>query len=335
MAARSIPSFCLLCGTLGPSSALADAPLNYLRSAGPAAGAVLPLTWAVLIVSLVVIVVISALVLAAIWRHRREPPSAALVEGEKAGMRWVVWGVGVSCVVLAATIVGTLQTFARVAPVPDNPGLTVDVVGYQWWWEARYLDRRGAPLFVTANEIHIPVGERVLVRLIAADVIHSFWIPALAGKTDLIPGIRNEAWMEAAQPGVYRGQCAEYCGLQHANMAMLVIAEPRERFDAWEKAQQRAAANPATTGRDMFEKKCGECHTVRGVSTEAGRTHGPDLTHLMSRTTLAAGTFANTPGHLYGWIANPRTLKPGTQMPDVALTPQELQAVAAFLATLS
>jgi cytochrome c oxidase subunit 2 len=186
---------------------------------------------------------------------------------------------------------------------------------------------------VTANEIHIPVGAPVRVRLRAADVIHSFWVPSLAGKLDLIPGKTNETWLQAERAGVYRGQCAEYCGLQHARMALLIIAQPPSEFDAWLHAQRRPAATPtdpvAAWGMELFARNCAGCHAVQGAPFY-GRT-GPDLTHLASRRTLASGMLDNVRGALAGWIANPQVLKPGTRMPHLALAAEDLHALVRYL----
>jgi cytochrome c oxidase subunit 2 len=200
----------------------------------------------------------------------------------------------------------------------------------------RYLSPDPSQAFETANEIHIPVGQPVRVRVIGGDVIHSFWVPQLAGKTDTIPGRTNVAWIEAERPGVYQGQCTEYCGLQHANMAFQVIAESPEAFAAWRANQLRPAAAPADEtvrqGQALFADRCGRCHTVRGVTV--GRLIGPDLTHLMSRAALAAGTEPNTPAGLSGWISNPQALKPGALMPVTYLSGPQLESVTAYLETL-
>jgi cytochrome c oxidase subunit 2 len=190
---------------------------------------------------------------------------------------------------------------------------------------------------VTANEIHVPAGRPVRLRLSSADVIHSFWVPQLMPKTDLIPGQVNETWLTANRPGIYRGQCAEYCGLQHALMAFLVVADGPAAFDRWVALQRAPAAEPAgtlaTRGRQVLERtSCATCHTVRGTSARG--TAGPDLTHLASRQQLGAGAVPNTPGHLGGWIANSQTIKPGNLMPPQPLTSEELQALIAYLETL-
>jgi cytochrome c oxidase subunit 2 len=213
------------------------------------------------------------------------------------------------------------------------PRLTIEVTGHQWWWEARYLDGAAGDTFTTANELHIPTGEPVRIRLIGADVIHSFWLPGLGGKTDVIPGQTNLAWLQTDRPGVYLGQCAEYCGVQHAHMALRVVAQPPAAFANWQRAQLAPAAGGAQmAGEALFTAHCGACHTVRG--SDAGGIVGPDLTHLMSRATIAAGTVPNTPGALSGWIANPQALKPGARMPATYLSGPQLSDTVAYLETL-
>jgi cytochrome c oxidase subunit 2 len=210
------------------------------------------------------------------------------------------------------------------------------VTAHQWWWEAKYASRNPSQNFVTANEIHVPVGVPVLLKLNAGDVIHSFWVPKLSGKMDLIPGQTNLTWVQADAPGVYWGQCAEYCGAQHARMAFQVVAEPMRKFEAWRRAQLQTAPPPATEaqarGLALVEFRCAMCHTVRGTSALA--SIGPDLTHVMSRRTIAAGTLPNTPGNLVGWIANPQATKPGALMPNQHLSGPALNDLLAYMETL-
>jgi cytochrome c oxidase subunit 2 len=235
---------------------------------------------------------------------------------------------------------------AAVDSPPVKPRLTIEVTGHQWWWEVRYLSSDPSETFVTANEIHIPTGEPVLVKLIGADVVHSFWVPALTGKTDTIPGQINIAWLQTSRPGVYRGQCAEYCGVQHAHMGLDVIAQSPTAFEAWRRGQLQPAPIPSDAseraGREVFVAHCGSCHTIQGVDTQAnavrasaaGGVPGPDLTHVMARSNLAGETVPNTIGGISGWIANPQALKPGARMPVTYLSGPELSAVVSYLETL-
>ncbi|XSG81155.1 MAG: c-type cytochrome [Methyloligella sp. ZOD6] len=239
---------------------------------------------------------------------------------------------GLSVVVLLWWLIGRP---ALPAP-PGEPKLTIEITGHEWWWEVRYLSDDPHRVFTTANEIHLPVGEPVRLKLDSADVIHSFWVPAIAGKTDLIPGRTNTTVLQATKAGTYRGQCAEFCGLQHANMAFVAVAQSPEEFTAWRKGQLAPSPEPRTkeaqAGKDIFMRSCAGCHTVRG--TMARGALGPDLTHLMDRRTLAAGTLSNAPGHLAGWVANPDAIKPGSKMPRIPLEPKELLDLQAYLRTL-
>jgi cytochrome c oxidase subunit 2 len=201
----------------------------------------------------------------------------------------------------------------------------------------RYLDPLPSSSFSTANEIHIPVGQPVELTLRSVDVIHSFWVPNLHGKKDLIPGQVNTLVLQADRPGIFRGQCAEFCGLQHANMALYVVAEPPDEFARWQERQRRPAPEPATDaarrGRDVFmASSCVLCHKIGG--TMAGGVAGPDLTHVASRLSLAAGTLPNTRGHRAGWIVDPQMHKPGNNMPPNLLSPGDLQALLSYLDTL-
>ena len=326
---------------LHSSAASAAAPLSYLQSFGPKADSILGLTLWMLAVSIVVTVVMTALVLWAIFR-RRTPEETQNVEGVHPESRpvnnWRVFGLGLTLTVLVliGSVVWTMVTLAAIDRPGTEPALSIEVTGQQWWWKVQYLSDKPSQVFDTANEIHIPTGEPVKVALRSQDVIHSFWVPALSGKTDLIPGQVNTTWIEAKEPGVYIGQCTEYCGLQHAHMALRVVAEPPDKFEAWRNEQLKSAEPPKTddvkAGLVVFERRCGACHTVRG--TTAGGAYGPDLSHLMTRATLADGTIPNAGGYLAGWIADPQHVKPGTRMPRVALSGQELQAVTAYLRTL-
>ncbi|MDQ1077612.1 c-type cytochrome [Pseudoroseomonas cervicalis] len=274
------------------------------------------------------------LVLAAgLWWRRRHP--AGPQAGRRAGLSVALATGATALTVIGLSVASYLAT--RPLHASAEPPLVVTLRGLQWWWEIRYPDPEGGPEIVTANELRLPVGRPVQLRLEAADVIHSFWVPALAGKQDMIPGRDNTLLLTARAPGRHRGQCAEFCGLQHAHMALLVVAEPAPDFAAWLAAQRAPAAPPqeaeAARGRALFEARpCAACHTVRG--TAAAGTLGPDLTHLASRQELAAGRLPLTRGALAAWIADPQTLKPGNLMPLVPLAADELQAVTAYLAGL-
>jgi cytochrome c oxidase subunit 2 len=216
--------------------------------------------------------------------------------------------------------------------------VTIKLTGYRWWWKIEYSDPSPHKHVITANEIHIPVGRPVLINTHSQDVIHSFWIPELHGKNDLIPGHPSAIWLQADRPGIFEGQCAEFCGLQHAHMRLLVVAEPEQKFQEWLDGQRQPARPPgdpvAQRGMQVFVTgPCALCHSVRG--TDAAGQVAPDLTHLGSRATLAAGTLPNSPGHLGGWIVDPQSVKPGNAMPSMSLSPEDLQALLAYLGGLT
>ncbi|WP_229483174.1 cytochrome c oxidase subunit II [Massilia horti] len=314
--------------------------MSYLQTAGPAADPVTHLHWGMLAISLAVVVIISILVLWATFYRR--PPAQSRPDGRppletaRDGLSWITIGVGISTAVLLGAAAWTMITLSTVAAPAAGGALHINVIAHQWWWEASYPGNRQSEPVIVANEIHIPVGQPVLLELASDDVIHSFWIPKLAGKTDMVPGQTNHAWLQANQAGDYRGQCGEYCGAQHAQMALHVIAEPPDAFAAWLRRQRQPSAAPADMqalhGQQIFLARCGMCHTVNG-SDAHGRT-GPDLTHLVARHTIAAGVLPNTPGERARWVANPQDLKPGVRMPVVELNREDRQALMAYLETL-
>ena len=307
------------CGRQSPST---------LDPHGPSSGRVAGLWWLLFWLALAVFTLVALLILVAVARRR-----GADVVARRRGGEWVVIAGGVVLPALVLTAVWgiSLRDMSALGDT-GRDSLTVRVVGHEWWWEVHYP----AEGVVTANEIHIPSGQRVRFELSTADVIHSFWVPQLAPKTDLIAGMTNVTWLEARQPGTYRGQCAEYCGLQHANMAVLVIAEPPAAFQRWLTEQRQAVARPsdpvAARGLETIERNsCAACHTLRGTS--ANGKVGPDLTHFGSRRTLGAGVLPNTRGNVGGWIIDSQTIKPGNHMPAQQLTPDQLQAVLRYFGT--
>jgi cytochrome c oxidase subunit 2 len=242
----------------------------------------------------------------------------------------------VTGLVLVAFLVASFAVGHAMAQHPDR-ALTIQVNGRQWWWEFVYKHPDPSKRLLTANEIHIPVKRPVQLVLEGRDVIHSFWAPALDGKRDLIPGYEQSLWIQADTPGVYRGFCAEFCGHQHAKMRFLVIADSEPAFDRWYASQLTPAPEPAdstlASGRQAFlAGQCSLCHTIAG--TPANGKLGPDLTHLASRRTIAAGILPNTRGNLAGWIVDPQGIKPGANMPSNQLAPRDLQALLAYLETL-
>jgi cytochrome c oxidase subunit 2 len=309
-------------------------------TAGPAAHEIAVLGWVLTIISLAVLVVVSLILLAALFRQRaaRAAQPDGVVIRPNGSITLIVWGgIVIPAIILVCALLFTLFVQSAVATPPAPPVATIRIVGHRWWWQVIYTANAPDQQVVTANEIHVPVGQPVRLELASADVIHSFWVPKLAGKTDVIPGQQNTMWMQADKPGVYWGECAEYCGLQHTHMNLLVVAQSPSDFRHWLDQQRQPPAPPTdpvtATGERVFERSaCAACHTVAG--TTAMGQMGPDLTHLASRRTLAAGTLANTPGNLAGWIANAQGIKPGNDMPTMTLPPGDLQALVAWLETL-
>lgn len=275
----------------------------------------------------------------AITRQPRESglPGPIPPESRLRMNRVVAGAVGVTVLTLFVLLFASVSTGRAVASLGAPKATVIKVTSHQWWWEVEYQDPVADRIVQTANEIHIPAGRPVLIRLESQDVIHSFWVPSLHGKRDLIPGHDSELWIEADRPGVYRGFCAEFCGHQHAHMGFLVIADPPDRYGAWYNAQLQSSVLPSNPlqqrGRQIVESApCAVCHNIQG--TQASGRLGPDLTHLASRLTIAAATLPNTRGNLAGWIVDPQTIKPGNQMPANSLTSDELQAVLAYLESL-
>lgn len=306
-----------------------EAKTSALEPAGPAAEAIADLWWIMLAVSSAFFVVVMFFLIVGLFAKRREAvPTPPL------GDKWFIsiGGLLIPGVLFFALLVYTLMLTAELWPARKN-ALTIQVTGYMWWWDVRYP----ASNIVTANEIYIPAGEPVRIELRSADVIHSLWVPSLAGKIDLLPGITNDLWLEAKEPGTYRGQCAEYCGIQHARMSIYVVALPKDQFEAWIRQRQHVTTIPQDPklrrGLLAFKKVgCAECHAIRG--SHPAVNIGPDLTHIGSRLSLGAATIPNNHGNLAGWIANPQALKPGNKMPATYMDPKQLEALVAYLMSL-
>jgi len=319
-------------------AACSRAPMTFMRTFGPAADPVTSLGWGLTIICCLVILIVGGLLLIATLRARATDAalSSVPIAHPGGGLRWIIVGTGISTVVLLGLVVWTMFTLAAIASAPSAPVFTIEIRAHQWWWEARYLDDTSQRTFVTANELHIPLGKPVQLRLIGDDVIHSFWIPALAGKTDVIPGQTNMAWIQGNTLGTYRGQCTEYCGAQHAHMAEFVTVDSAAAFQQWWEHQLSEAAAPSsaatTRGEAVFLARCAACHTIRGAG--AGGILGPDLTHIMTRRTLGAGTMPNDPVSLRAWVNDAQAVKPGSRMPTLDLPQQDLAAVTAYMQTL-
>lgn len=322
------------CATASVVVACSDQSPSALRPGGPGAARVAGFWWLLFWISLAVCVIIIAGVFVVVVRRRRSGP----VEDTNPNRLVLVLGAGIPFLVLATVFGISLRNtdiLSRPLDAADSrSALTIEVVGHQWWWEVRYPP--GTPA-VVANEIHIPVGTSVLLKLRTADVLHSFWVPQLMPKTDLIAGRTNTTWIRADRPGRYRGQCAEYCGMQHGHMAFMVIAQPRAEFDSWLAWASRPAPAPtdpaAQRGLAVFgQMGCASCHTIRG--TQADGTVGPDLTTIGDRWSLGAGTVPNDDAHLRAWVDNPQQFKPGIAMPPQSIPPADLPDLVAYLRSL-
>jgi cytochrome c oxidase subunit II len=311
---------------------------SALDPQGPQAGDLAKLFWIFTSVLGIVWVLTMLALIASLWPNARTRTDALTADpGNERRMTSVVASaVAITgLTVLALTGLSYAGQKGSYTAKPDN--LTVKLTGHQWWWEVRYDDSQSSRIFTTANEIHVPVGERVTLQLSSSDVIHSFWIPNLAGKLDLIPGVDNQIQFIADREGTYRGQCAEFCGYQHAHMSLIVVARAKSDFEQWRVAQISAANTPADEesrkGQAVFlSKPCASCHTVRG--TTAGGRIGPDLTHLGSRRYLASGTLPLTRGALGAWIIDPQGIKPGVHMPMTQLAPDEINPLLSYLVGL-
>jgi cytochrome c oxidase subunit 2 len=278
----------------------------------------------------VILAIVAGLITYSLVRSRARPGSGEPRQVFGSHKVEIVWTVGPFLVLVWIFALTVRAMRASDPPEAGPPDLVI--TGHQWWWEVRYAK----PAFVTANEIHIPVGQRLSVQLEAADVIHDFWAPRLARKMDMIPGVTNHIWLQADKPGTYQGACAEYCGAEHAWMRFLVIAQPQSEFDAWASHQAQAATpptGPGGRGRQLFlQMTCANCHAIQGVT--AITNVAPDLTHLASRRTLGAGVLQNTPADLARWLKNPQAVKPSCRMPNLNLTTAQVDDLVSFFESL-
>lgn len=311
---------------------------GMLDRGGPNAAAIERLWWLLFNGSTVVFVLVMLALACALaakpsGADAGEAPPAAL----QRSYRVIAVSLGLTAVVLFVFLVASMGTDRKLEAFQAKPARSITITGKQWWWDVRYDDDLPGNVFHTANEIHVPVGQPVQLQLKSTDVIHSFWVPSLAGKKDLIPGRDASLWLQADRPGEFEGQCAEFCGHQHAHMRILVVAEEPAQFEEWLKRQRAPASEPQTDaqrrGRDVFlANTCLMCHAIRG--TNAGSHVGPDLTHLALRRTLGAATLRNTREHLAVWVADPQSIKPGAKMPPQWLPPEDFAALLDYLTNL-
>ncbi|MGE5178320.1 MAG: cytochrome c oxidase subunit II [Bacteroidota bacterium] len=316
----------------GPQSALDPAGIQALR--------IEHLWWLFFFICLAVYLIVVAVMIVAVVRRRNAPEPAAPDQAparERALIRMVAGALGVTVVLLLIMLVGDFTTRRALRSLDPADPLEIRVTGHQWWWEFQYQDPVPANLVTTATEIHLPAGRVVKFVLRSADVIHSFWAPNLTGKKDLFPGRLTQLYVRADRPGTYTGQCAEFCGYQHASMRFVVVVETPAQFQRWLQGQRQQAAAPVTAdqkrGQAVFlGTTCVMCHSIQG--TPAGSHVGPDLTHVASRTWIASGFLPNTPAHLAGWISDPQRIRPGVLMPMNALPPRDLRALLSYLESL-
>jgi cytochrome c oxidase subunit II len=308
---------------------------SALDTHGPAASSLARMFW--IFVAVLVTVWVLTMVALLLSLGRRRPadadPLATDPGTERRMTRTVSVAIGLTLVIVIS-LTGLSYAAQKVLFAHKDGALTLLITGHQWWWQITYEDSQPNRVFTTANEIHIPVGEPVLIKLESSDVIHSFWVPSLTGKIDAITGRQNQLQIQADSPGIYRGQCAEFCGLQHAHMGLLFIAESKEDFERWREHQISSAIPPGDEerqrGMEVFlSKPCVMCHQIRG--TDAGGKVAPDLTHVGSRRYIGAGTLETTRGNIAAWIVDPHGVKPGVNMPTIQLEPDEIQPLASYL----
>lgn len=328
----------LLIVLLGLAVVGCDSPQNFLTGVtGPAEG-LAGLGWGVLITFSAVTVIVWLLIFWLALRRRGTFEEHAPIHSD-GGLSWLlIGGLVVPVAILGTIFVSAMATMSDYPLAPNDKSGDITVVGERWWFTAHYPDDDGTGTIPVPTEIHIPVGKTVDIELESRDVIHSFWVPKLHGKVDLVPGQTNYIRLKAGQPGFYSGQCGEYCGLQHTHMRVYVVAQTQEEYDAWLANQRAPAREPQTQmekqGREIFETSaCALCHTIRG--TEALGSVGPDLTHVASREYIAGGMLKNNTANLAGWIIDAQSHKPGSRMPNLTqYTGEELRALVAYLQSL-
>ncbi len=321
--------------------------LSIFAPASPSAASIRELALLVFGITALIFVVVEGVLFYCTWQFRRPGPPSGIEPPQNYGSKpiEVAWTVAPALIVFTLVLVTTRTLWEVEVPQPEpvagDEALFVTVTGKQWWWEFSYDHYNGQPLaFVTANELHVPASSdttprRIYLSLASADVCHSFWVPRLAGKTDLIPGVTNHMWFEAPETGLFLGQCAEYCGTQHAGMLLRVVVDPPDEFARWLAAEAEPAAEApvAAEGRATFlAESCVNCHRVRG--TPARGSYAPDLTHLMSRKTLASGLVPNDAENLRRWILDPQQVKSGCLMPAFGLGAEKRERIVDYLLSL-
>jgi cytochrome c oxidase subunit 2 len=312
---------------------------SAFNPAGLQAARIARLTWILLgTTTIVFVIVLAVLAWAVVVGNRRREQPAVDPPPSDVGLTGAVSGAAVVTVFIIIALMGaSIWTDRVLASLHASNALTIAITGHQWWWELQYENNTPSLRVQSANELHIPTGQPVLLKLASADVIHSFWAPSLHGKRDLIPGYTTTVWIQADRPGIFRGQCAEFCGRQHAHMAFSVVAEGQDQFNHWLDAQRATPPAPVTDlerrGQQVFlSYTCSSCHTILG--TEAHGHVGPTLTHIASRGTIGADTLTATHRGLAAFIRNPQSAKPGNYMPPNTLSTADIDALVAYLQSL-
>jgi cytochrome c oxidase subunit II len=315
---------------------------DALQAMGPQSAHIVDLWRIFLFICTGVFAAVMAVLVFALWRapraHDREAPDLSTVNRPEHGpRRSVTTAVAASILLLLVLLAASVFTDRALARLPLKDAVNIEVTAHQWWWTVKYVDGPVSETLVSANEIHVPVGRPVVLKLNSSDVIHSLWVPSLGGKRDLIPGRTATLAFQADQPGIYRGQCAEFCGFQHAFMAFEVHAHPQADYDRWRAQQLVPPPEPtdprAVRGKALFQSvQCAMCHSIQGTLAQGRKA--PDLSHLASRRTIAAGTLPNTAENLASWITDPHRHKPGVNMPSNPMSGEDLAALVAYLGTL-
>jgi cytochrome c oxidase subunit 2 len=321
--------FLVVAIVLFPSTAVAqtDSPLN---PASPNAAAIAELFLIIIGIAFVIFVVVEGALFYALFRYRqREGQTPGQFTGN---LRLEIIWTAIPAIILAVVFFLTARTVFAITSPPTGDPIDVQVRAYQWWWEVTYPSDG----VFTANELHVPVGETVVIHLTSGDVVHSFWVPSLAPKWDAVPGQERTLWFNAQAPGVYFGNCSEFCGIAHTWMQFPVQAESPADYQAWIRAQRQPAATPtglAARGLQIYQSQtCGNCHAITGLGSTA--RVGPNLTHVASRPTIGGGVLTNTPQNMFRWLQNPPAVKPGVSMPNYRFSSDDLQALTAYMESL-
>jgi cytochrome c oxidase subunit 2 len=312
-----------------PATAFADSSSPFLP-ASPNAAAVNKLFIVILVIAAVIFVVVEGVLFYSLYRfrYREGRPTGQFTGHLRLELVWTA----IPAIILAVVFYLTAQTTLAISSPPTGDPLDVDVAAHQFWWEVSYRQDG----VVTANELHVPVGETVVIHLTSSDVVHSFWVPSLAPKWDAVPGQPRTLWFNAQAPGIYQGYCSEFCGIAHTWMQFPVQAESANDYQAWVRAQKAPAATPtglAAQGFQIYQSQtCGNCHAIAGLGSTA--RVGPNLTHVASRPFIGGGVLENTPQNMYLWLQNPPAVKPGVAMPNYRFAPSDLEALTAYMESL-